>query len=127
MIETVTITRVSATDKKSDGTPLKSKFGPYFRVGIQIAERLTTEGTPIWINGFLKKRPTWNNGDKIEVELTEELYNGEKRLAFRLPKKEVALEERVKKLEDKVFGTTEAITTNKNEPEKTADEEFDNF
>lgn len=106
MIETVTITRVSATDKKADGTTLKNKFGEFFRVGLQVEERLTTDGAPIWINGFSKKRPEWKIGDKVQVEITEVEYKGEKQLQFRTPKKDSALEGRVEKLEKAVFGET---------------------
>lgn len=109
MIETVTLTRISATDKKADGTKLTNKFGDYFRVGIQVQERTDTNGDPVWLNGFSKNRPDWNVGDKLEIEIGEEEYNGEKRLKFRLPKKgdrvSAELEARVKKLEDSVFGT----------------------
>ena len=104
MVEKVTLTRVSATDKKADGTILKNKFGEFFRLGIQTEEHKDSSGNPVWINGFSKRRPTWNVGDVIDVEITEEVYNGEKRLQFRVPKKEDSLEARIVKLEEAVFG-----------------------
>lgn len=102
MVENVTLTRVSATDKKADGTKLKNKFGEFFRVGIQVEEKVDEGGNPIWINGFLKHRPTWNVGDKIQVEFTESEYKGEKQLQFRLPKKETLQDDKIKALEAEI-------------------------
>lgn len=102
MVETVTISRVSSTDKKADGSILKNKYGEFFRVGLQVDERSTVSGDPIWINGFLKHRPTWQVGDKVQLEITEAEYKGEKQLQFRLPKKESVLEDKVKQLEQEL-------------------------
>lgn len=109
MLETVTITRVSVTDKKKDGTKLQNKFGEFFRVGIQVEGRVDSTGNSVWINGFLKRRPEWEVGDKIQVEIREEEYKGVKSLQFRLPKKDSQLESRVLKLEEAVFGKAEEI------------------
>ena len=114
MVENVTLTRVSATDKKADGSILKNKLGEFFRVGIQVEERTTESGDPIWINGFSKHRPTWQVGDKIQVEITEVEYKGAKQLQFRLPKKESVLEDRVKQLEQE-------LASLKNEKEDVSD------
>ncbi len=118
MVEKVTITRVSATDKKKDGSKLKNQFGDFWRVGIQVEERLDTNGDPVWINGFLKHSPTWNVGDKIDIEVTEVEYKGEQQLQFRLPKKEAVLEDKVKALEAELA---------KARGEKTETDDVDNF
>lgn len=102
MIETVKITRVSATDKRKDGSKLTGKFGDYWRVGIQV-EQYGDE----WINGFMSSNPTWQEGEEVTLDIGEEEFNGQMQKKFRLPKKEDQLEERVKKLEDKVFGNDE--------------------
>ena len=94
--------RISATNKKKDGTILKNKFGEFFRVGIQVEGKVDDFGEPVWINGFLKHRPTWNVDDEIQVEIVEEEYNGKKQLNFRLPKKESVLEDKVKQLEQEL-------------------------
>lgn len=101
-VESVTITRVSATDKKKDGTKLKNRFGEFFRVGIQTKEHLDDVGDPVWINGFMKHRPEWKEGEVIQVEITEVEYNGLKQLQFRLPKKESLQEDKIKALEAEV-------------------------
>ena len=115
-VETVTIVRVSVTDKKADGTILKNQFGEFFRVGIQTEEHLNDGGDSVWINGFLKERPQWNVGDKLEVELKETEYKGEKQLQFRLVKDSSGLETRVKKLEDKVFGDVKVEADDTEQP-----------
>ncbi len=102
MIETVTVSRVSATDKKADGTKLKNKFGEFFRVGIQTDEHKDEVGDPVWINGFSTKRPEWTIGEKLQVEITEEEYNGRKQLKFRLPKKETLQDDKIKSLEAEI-------------------------
>lgn len=79
----VKITKVSATDKKKDGSTIINKFGKTsWRVGIK-----TNEHGEKWINGFLSFNPTNWEGTEQDVEIYEEEYNGEKKLAFRLPKK----------------------------------------
>lgn len=78
-----TIKKVSVTDKKKDGSLILNKHGKQsFRVGLQVAEYGET-----WINGFTPFRPDWKEGDKIEVEIYDEEWNGQKRKAFKLPPK----------------------------------------
>lgn len=119
MTEKVTITRVSATDKKKDGTKLLNKYGEYFRVGIQTIEHHDEAGNPIWLNGFSKHKPEWKEGDVLEVEIAEEVFNGQKQLNFRLPKKNKAdpeVEARLKKLEDAVFGANKVEVATEDAP-----------
>lgn len=101
-IEFVTISRVSVTDKKKDGSILKNKYGEFFRVGLQVEEKLDSSGNPVWINGFLKHKPDWKIGEKIQLELTSSEYEGKTQLQFRLPKKESVQEDKIKALEQEV-------------------------
>lgn len=90
-MEKVTLTRVFATDKKKDGTPLMSKKGkPYTRMGIQCKEHGEK-----WISGFKNAdNSEWKEGDVVELTLVQ---NGEF-LNFELPFAE-PLGVRVKRLE----------------------------
>jgi len=102
MIEKLTLTKVAATDKKRDGSELKNKFGSFWRVGIQ-----TKEHGEAWLNGFLKERPTWAEGDVVELEVATESWersDGEvvDQLKFRLPTNESSDKARIKELEDKL-------------------------
>lgn len=113
MIETVTITRVSAWDKKKDGTKLTNQYGDFWRVGIQTEEHTTSAGDPVWINGFTKYKPEWTEGEKIELEIAEEEYKGEAQLKFRLPKKEAVLENEVETLKKQLAEKEGAIEEDK--------------
>ena len=84
MIEKVTITRISSTNQKKDGTMLISKYGKeYFRIGLQ-----TEEHGEEWLNGFSNSTPDYEVGDKIEIEVTTEEWQGKEQLKFRIPKKD---------------------------------------
>lgn len=102
MIEKLTLSRISSTDKKKDGTELKNKYGSFWRVGIQ-----TKEHGDEWLNGFLKEAPVWQEGDVVELEVATEQWeksNGEvvDQLKFRLPTAESRDKAKIKELEDKV-------------------------
>jgi len=104
MIEKLILTKVSSTNKKKDGTTLEGKFGTFYRVGIQ-----TEQYPDKWINGFSNNEPEWKEGDEVELEISTEEYMGEEQLKFKIPNAKSlvnnALEKRIKKLEDKVFGS----------------------
>ncbi len=106
-MEKVTLTRVSVTDKKKDGTILENKNGKFYRIGIQ-----TKEYPEQWINGFSNETVDWQEGDVMELEVSKELWNGAEQMKFKLPSKGTQLEARVDKLEQEVFGEnkeTEAV------------------
>jgi len=123
-IEKVTIEKVSATDKKKDGTELMGKFGKFWRVGI-----ITKEHGEDWLNGFTSKEPTWIEGDVVDLDVTTEVWekpDGTKvdQLKFRVPKKEDLKDAKIAELEAKLAGK-------KDEPIIDLDEEdeaiVDNF
>jgi len=99
-MEKLHITKVTATDKKADGTQIINKFGKQsWRVGI-----LTNEYGNTWLNGFLPFNPDkWANSVQ-ELEVYEEEYQGKMQKKFKLPSKNDAIEKRLKKLEEAVFG-----------------------
>ena len=79
----ITISKISYTDKKKDGTSCISKNGkPFYKVGIQ-----TNEFGDTWINGLIfDNPPTWKEGDKIDLIIKDEEYNGITSKKFELPK-----------------------------------------
>ena len=80
-----TIKRVSVSDTKKDGSKLYDKNNkPYLKVGIQVAEHGETWANGLW---FAPTCP-WKEGDKIEMTISKELYNGKEQLKWELPKKE---------------------------------------
>jgi hypothetical protein len=82
-MEKVNITKVSATNKKKDGTEIKDNWGKTkWRVGIQ-----TKEYGDTWINGFLAFEPKWE-GTEQELIITDSEYNGKPQKNFELPKKD---------------------------------------
>lgn len=82
-IQTVHVSKWTAKNTKSDGTPLQGKFGPYWMVGIQTTEE---EG---WRNGFINgsEKPEDWTGKEIAIELFETEKDGKTYKNFRLPKK----------------------------------------
>lgn len=82
MIETLHISKYTATDKKKDGTPLVGKFGPFWRVSFQCTEH---EG---WISGFVNgaQKPEDWNGKEVSLEIYEEDYLGAMQKKFKIPK-----------------------------------------
>ena len=95
MIQEVTITRISATDKRKDGTPLEGKWGAYYRIGLQVEEYPDE-----WLNGFSSKSPTWDVGDKVTLLITETEWQGQPQKNFRIPKEEDVLKAKVAELEE---------------------------
>ena len=80
-METVKVTKVNYSDKKTDGTPLINKFGkPYFKVGIQ-----TKEYGDTWINGLCNFAPKDWEGQAKELEIYDEEYNGKTYKKFKVP------------------------------------------
>lgn len=80
----LTLTKVSVSDTKKDGSKLETKDGkPFFKVGLQ-----TKEFADQWINGLVfGDRPTWKEGDEVDLIVEDEVYNGVKRKKFEIPKK----------------------------------------
>ena len=121
-MEKITLTRISDTDKKKDGTILENKYGKYYRVGLQ-----TEEYGDVWLNGFSGQPVDWKEGDVMEVEVTREEFNGTEQLKFKLPNKNSQTEERLKKLEDHCFGADSkeaVIDVDKDETDDTKDQPF---
>ena len=80
----VHVTKVSATDKRKDGSVITNKWGKTsWRVGLK-----TQEHGDVWLNGMMPFNPDRWEGTEQEIEVFEEEYNGTKRQAFRLPKRE---------------------------------------
>ncbi len=78
----LTITKATSTDKRKDGSLLKDKNGKqYYRVGIK-----TQEYGDKWLNGFLYFLADDWVGQKKELEVSEEEYNGQKQLRFQQPR-----------------------------------------
>ena len=84
-LKTVTLTKVSVSDKNKNGqTLITKKSKPFFKVGI-----LTNEYGDQWINGLVfGERPTWGEKDKVELLIGKETYNGVEKLAFEVPRKD---------------------------------------
>lgn len=82
-IQTVHVSKWTAKNTKSDGTPLVGKFGPYWMVGIQTTEE---EG---WRNGFINgsEKPEDWTGKEVALELFDTEKDGKIYKNFRLPKK----------------------------------------
>lgn len=74
----INITKVYSSNTKKDGTPLKDKRGNvFYRVGLK-----TQEHGDRWVNGFLyHDGKTWE-GQKKNLNIKEEEYNGTKQLKF---------------------------------------------
>lgn len=99
-MKTYTLTKVSATDSKKDGSKLINKFGKtYWRVGIQ-----TTEHPNEWINGFMNAKPEWKEGDTVELEVTESMYNDKLQKSFAIPKKEDQMVEGIEMIQNRIVG-----------------------
>jgi len=113
-MEKLTLTRISVTDKKKDGTVLENQYGKFYRVGIQ-----TVEYGDVWINGFSSKPVTWQEGDVVELEVSKEEWNGQEQLKFRHPKKEDVLKDENEKLKAelaKLKGESEDVIDAEDEP-----------
>jgi len=84
MIEKLTLTQISSTDRKKDGTECLTKQGKRFwKVGLK-----TKEHGDEWMNGLVFKEVEWKEGDVVELDTKMEEYNGKESLKFRVPKKE---------------------------------------
>lgn len=90
-----TIEKVFATDTKKDGTKMINKWGkPSWRVGIK-----TKEHGDEWINGFVPFDPNHWEGTEQELIIEDEVYNGERRKKFSLPKRGGVDDSRLLKME----------------------------
>jgi hypothetical protein len=98
-MEKITVTQVYSTNQKKDGTPLiNAKTNkPYWRVGIK-----ATQYGDMWLNGFLFNDGKDLQGKEIEVEITEEEFNGKTQKRFKLPSKGRVNSEEVEKLKDRL-------------------------
>ena len=80
-MEKVKITQVYATNKKKDGTEIKTKFGKTsWRVGIKTAQHGDQ-----WLNGFLPFNPDNWEGTEQGLIIEKGEFNGQEQLNFRLP------------------------------------------
>jgi len=82
-MEKLTLTKISYTDKKADGSQCVTVNGkPFYRVGLkaqQYGDR--------WINGLVfGDPPAWREGQEVQLEIKEEDYQGTKNLKFEIPK-----------------------------------------
>lgn len=110
MIEKLTVTRISATDKKKDGSELIGKYGKFWRVGLQVKEYGDK-----WLNGFTSKEPTWVENDVIEVDIKTEMWQRDdgtevEQLKFRVPNKEDLKDAEIAELKAKLNGQTDEDT-----------------
>lgn len=108
-ITKVTLTRVFATDKNKDGTPLMSKLGkPYSKMSIKCAEHGDK-----WLSGFKgKENEFWKEGDQVDIIVKQ---NGEY-LNYDVPKAEDKLAMRVSALEVDVMQLKNALASKGNTP-----------
>jgi hypothetical protein len=91
---------------KQDGTALLTKKGdPYFNVGIK------AEGYEKWMScNIFGERPTWKQGDEIEVaSISEREYNGKTYLNYEMPKKSAANLGPVKDQLDRIEGLLKTL------------------
>lgn len=90
------ITKVFATNKKKDGTPIINKWGkPTWRVGIKVPQYGDQ-----WINGFTPFDPKWE-GTEQDITITESFDTGLNKnvLKFELPRKNSIDGEALKRIE----------------------------
>lgn len=101
-ITKVTLTRVFASDKNKDGTPLMSKLGkPYSKMSIKCVEHGDK-----WLSGFKgKENEFWKEGDQVDIIVKQ---NGEY-LNYDVPKAEDKLAMRVSALEVDVMQLKNAL------------------
>lgn len=100
-MKTITLTSVYRTNKAKDGTLLMGKNGKnYERLGIKCQEYGDT-----WLSGFGGFwNQDWSEGDKVNVEIKEVKSGDKVYINFEKVDENKILEERIKKLEDVVFG-----------------------
>ncbi len=100
----LTLTRVYRNDKDKEGNPLVFKSGvskgkTYTKLGIQCVEY-----GDVWLSGFdAQWNANWKEGDKVEAEVEKTTSNGKEYLNLRRIDPLVALEKRVKALEEIVL------------------------
>ena len=80
----VTIKKLKVDDKNKDGIKLVSKNGnPFYKVGIQVSEYGEQ-----WINGLVfETAPAWKEGDRVDLEIADQEYNGKTSKKFEIPSK----------------------------------------
>src|SRR3990167_10246400 len=80
-----TLTYINQFKVDKDGKPYTTKNGkPFVRVSVKVSERGNEYVSGLWFGADCP----WKVGDKIQMEIKEELYNGKKSLKFELPRKE---------------------------------------
>ena len=101
-ITKITLTRVFATDKNKDGTPLMSKLGkPYSKMSIKCVEHGDK-----WLSGFKgKENEFWKEGDQVDVIVKQ---NGDF-LNYDVPKAEDKLAMRVSAIEVDIMNLKNAV------------------
>ena len=108
-ITKVTLTRVFATDKNKDGTPLMSKLGkPYSKMSVKCVEHGDK-----WLSGFKgRENENWKEGDQVDIIVKQ---NGEY-LNYDVPKAEDKLAMRVSAVEVDVMQLKNALASKGNTP-----------
>ena len=75
---------VNVFDKNKDGQPYLTKNKkPFWRVSLKLAEFGEQ-----YLSGVVFDEPRFKVGEKIELVVSKETYNGKEQLKFELPKKE---------------------------------------
>lgn len=118
-ITKVTLTRVFATDKNKDGTPLMSKLGkPYSKMSIKCVEHGDK-----WLGGFKnRENENWKEGDQVDVIVKQ---NGDF-LNYEVPKAEDKLAMRVSAIEVEVMQLRNAVAKMGGTPVGTLNPSADN-
>lgn len=114
MAEKVTISRISFFNKDKDGNNLVNKQGkPYTRVLIDTADGRTMSG--------FKNQTTenWNEGDEVEVEVSEREYNGKTFYNFNVPKGQFGKDLELHSKVDKILAWVESQSGAKKPAEST--------
>lgn len=82
-IENVLITKINVTDKDRNGVPLKGKYGPYLRVGIQTEQHGTK-----WLSGFANNRMDKMANLEVGQEYSILTWMNREYLNFSMPKQQ---------------------------------------
>jgi len=113
--ERITLTNVYSADTNKEGKKYQGKHKEwckegcsdphyFWRVGIK-----TNEYGEEWLNGFSNDKPTYKEGDTIEVEVSETEWNGKRQKNFKIPNKNAQLAAKVEELEARVNHITNVL------------------
>ena|SRR3990167_8714420 len=80
-----TLTYINQFKVDKDGKPYTTKNGkPFVRVSVKVEEYGNEYVSGLWFGADCP----WKVGEKIQMEIKKEIYNGKESLKFELPKKE---------------------------------------